>query len=653
MPTIQHLDASPAILWITDAEGFCTYLNKQWYIHTGFSEQQSLGFGWLNATHPEDKARVEKIYFEANAKQLPFYTEYRLITADGHFRWAIDTGNPRYDASGKFAGYAGAVFDIHDLKTATLNLQASKEHYRLLFENSPLPKLIFDVETLKFTDVNETAVQQYGYSREEFLSMYVTEIRPHSERERLVESLKQDHLGSQTPLHKSYNHVKKDGSIIQVEVSTHDLVLDGRRCRLAAIIDVTERIAAEQRQRDLMEKMSALREEAERSRKEAENASRAKSLFLANVSHEIRTPLGIIQGFAELLTNEGSHSAEEQRKWITAIGKNAYQLTSLIDELLDLSKIEAEKLEIENIEFNLSEVIQDVAVLLEFKAKEKGIKLRVIFDGSLPKRISSDPKRLRQILINVIGNAIKFTSWGGVEVRVRILSGGRQEGPCTLQFSVKDTGIGISYAEAAKLFQPFSQADSTNTRKFGGTGLGLYISRKLARAMGGDLVLSHSRAQGGSTFIFTLQCESKDIAEFQSVSHLQFEEVDQARKKVLDGVSVLVVEDSIDNQALVERFLTMSGAKVELASNGIEGIQKALNGQHSVVLMDLQMPEIDGYEATKKLRQVGFKKPIIAFTAHAMKQERDRCLSSGFDDHISKPIQRDVLIETISSHAEV
>ena len=385
----------------------------------------------------------------------------------------------------------------------------------------------------------------------------------------------------------------------------------------------------------------------EEAKKAAESANLAKSNFLANVSHEIRTPLGIIQGFAELLNGEKELAPAVRSAWISTIGKNAFQLTSLIDELLDLSKIEAEKLEINPRMFDISEVQLDIAKLLVFKAKNKGIRLRIHADGLLPRHLIADPSRLRQILINVIGNAIKFTSQGGVDVRVQFRHD--EDGQAgQLEYLIQDTGLGIKPGDQDHLFKPFAQADGSITRKFGGTGLGLYISRRLAQAMGGDLVLVESQVETGSTFRLTVACATaRPVAEHSQYNPAAPEPL--LLQKPLAGLSILLVEDSPDNQELVTTLLVMSGARVEVAGNGHEGVRKALGGDHSVVLMDLQMPELDGYAATKKLRRAGFAKPIIALTAHAMLEERERCLLSGFDDHVTKPVKIKILVDAISS----
>ena len=278
-------------------------------------------------------------------------------------------------------------------------------------------------------------------------------------------------------------------------------------------------------------------------------------------------------------------------------------------------------------------------------ARAKGISLNITADVEVRCVIQSDPVRLRQILLNIIGNAIKFTAQGSVDVSVRFQHG--PDGASTLEFLVKDTGCGISADAAAKLFAAFTQADESTTRKFGGTGLGLVLSRRLAQVLGGDVSLCESTPGAGSIFKITIDPGEVrvDLAQTAGGAPLKFasEKVFQERGK-LHGLKFLLVDDGPDNQFLVGSFLRIAGAEVDVADNGREGMEKALSTDYDAVLMDIQMPIMDGYTSTEALRKKGYRKPILALTARAMTGERDRCLAGGFDDHVSKPIERDELI---------
>jgi signal transduction histidine kinase/DNA-binding response OmpR family regulator len=393
------------------------------------------------------------------------------------------------------------------------------------------------------------------------------------------------------------------------------------------------------------------RREVERLARAAEAANITKSQFLANMSHEIRTPLGVILGFAELALDPGQ-SADDQRNYLLGIKRNGTQLLEILGDILDLSKIEANKMEIERVTFSLDGLLDDVEGLLGLRAREKGIGLRFEKDASLPAFIRTDPTRLRQIFVNLVGNAIKFTERGEVSIACQALPRGPDGGAWTLEFVVKDTGIGISPEQRNKLFQPFVQADSSMTRRFGGTGLGLLLSQQLARALDGDLELSGSELGKGSSFRFTIVAEAVEPAQGPSsrapvtpAPPLAIPIADD--RAPLAGMKILLVEDSEDNQTLVSRYLKGAGAVVELADNGLDAVEAAIDGDHDVILMDIQMPILDGHEATARLRQAGYTRPIVALTAHAMRDERERALKGGFDEYLTKPLQRAALIKTL------
>lgn len=420
----------------------------------------------------------------------------------------------------------------------------------------------------------------------------------------------------------------REGREIPVEISLSPLNTKTGLLVTAAIRDITER--------------KRFQEELKAAREAAETASRSKSEFLANMSHEIRTPLAGILGYAEMIALY-CHSDEERKSYMDKIRRCADNLTELISDILDLSKVEAGALKVEAVPVSLVSEIENLINILHGRAVEKSISLEVKYERPLPNAIQSDPTRLKQILSNIIGNAIKFTDKGNVTLRIYVDKNSGQ-----ICFAVTDTGCGLSKEEQSRLFQPFVQADSSTTRKYGGTGLGLALSRRLARAMDGDLVCTQSEPGQGSTFVLSLLLKS--TASNSEPSSQRCEGSVSSKERVLprlDGVRVLLAEDNADNREMLTRFLNEQGAVVDIAHNGKEAYEKAKAKSYEVILMDVQMPEWDGYEATRKLRKDGIKSPIVALTAHAMNDEREKCLEAGCSEFLTKPVDVPLLIQTV------
>ncbi|MCA9199166.1 MAG: PAS domain S-box protein [Planctomycetales bacterium] len=382
----------------------------------------------------------------------------------------------------------------------------------------------------------------------------------------------------------------------------------------------------------------------ERARKVAEAASRSRGEFLANMSHEIRTPMTAILGHADILS---SHIKDpDNLQTVDTIRRNGRYLLEIINDILDLSKIDAGKLEIERERVRPDILLNDIRSLMDVRAQEKNLPLTFEVQGQLPVVIETDAVRLRQILLNLIGNAIKFTDEGSVQVLVQYEGGSNQ-----MRFDISDTGIGISEFDFARLFQPFSQADTSNTRAFGGTGLGLAISRRLAKALGGDISVK-SQLGVGSTFSVSVNCGS--ISDVQLVhSNLELEKVDKelSLETRIDGC-VLIVDDRRDIRYLAQHFVEKAGGTVLNACHGQEAVDIIAQRTHEIdlVLMDMQMPVMDGYQATSLLRKSGFDKPIIALTANAMKEDRDKCLAAGCNDYTTKPLRGADLVHVVADN---
>lgn len=392
----------------------------------------------------------------------------------------------------------------------------------------------------------------------------------------------------------------------------------------------------------------------QRARQAAEDASQAKSEFLANMSHEIRTPLTAVLGFADLLMD--GHLGESDRlNYIQAVRRNGEHLLALINDVLDISKIQANKMHVERLSCSLHQLVHETASIMLVRAREKGLSFAVEYETPIPVHIHSDAMRVRQVLLNLLSNAIKFTRQGQVKLTARCVDPGTRDS--RLELAVSDTGIGLNEAGLEQLFEPFQQASRSTTREYGGTGLGLAISRSLAEALGGEIRASSAPGEG-STFTFVLYHPIDEDTEMVSDHGIASEELQMQApavpEKMLDG-RILLAEDGTDNQVLISTILQCHGLQVDIAENGEVAVNEATRAleqglPYDLILMDMQMPKLDGYGATARLRSRGYTGPIVALTAHAMTGERERCLRAGCDDYLTKPIARTVLVAAVDSH---
>ncbi|MBK9120565.1 MAG: CHASE domain-containing protein [Phycisphaerales bacterium] len=603
---------------------------------------------------PEDRERYLALSADAIRTLSQFDGEFRLLRKDGCVRWIHCRSQPERLPDGRVVA-AGVAMDVTARK-ASQEAVAEKEHW--------IRSLVTNMQDLVFVLDRELAFKEYFQPPSDLLCMEpasfvgrtVDQVAlPEPARERIKAALTAVLRSGEVSEAEYYLDLPAGRTWFELRASglrdVHGIVQDV----ICVARNITARKCAEDKllaaNRDLAEATA----HAGAMATAAEQASRAKSEFLANMSHEIRTPMTAILGFAEAAIESCPHEQRDLRANLETILRNGGHLLGLLNDILDLSKIEAGRLKVEQIACAPLQIIAEVASMMRARSVAKGVELDIAFDGPIPASIQSDPIRLRQVLINVLGNAVKFTEQGTVRMVIRLTD--QHSAGTALEFDIIDTGLGMTAEAVAHIFQPFSQADASMTRRFGGTGLGLTISRRLAQALGGDVLLLSTSVGRGSHFrvrVATGLLEGVPLLTAPSEA-LQTSFSAPSETITADGplvARVLLAEDGPDNQRLIRYLLHKAGAEVTVVENGELAVEAALCARQDgrpfdVILMDMQMPVLDGYTATTQLRSRGYSGTIIALTAHAMAGDREKCLAAGCDDYATKPIQRAALLKLL------
>jgi len=624
---------------VTDPESRITFMNPVAEKLTGWDQSQALGNPLKDIFHTvysESSQTVASLIATAvDERAVIALADSTVLVAPDGGEWPIDgNAGPILDAAGRLVGVVLVFHDSSDRCEEEQNLKISEVRYRRLFEAAHDGILILNAVTAKVLDVNPFMGDLLGYPREHFLEKELWEIGVFRD----TEASKKAMATLQRVGHIRYEDLPlehKDGRHIPVEFVSN-VYREGRRNVIQCNIrDITER--------------KRLTRELKKATQEAETANRSKSEFLANMSHEIRTPMGAILGFADMLLHRSPEECA-QAGCVQIIQRNALHLLELINEILDLSKVEAGRMKVERVSCDLPALLSEVISLMRPRAAEKGLGFGVKFFGSLPRLIQSDPLRLRQILVNLIGNAVKFTQSGRIDLQ--IVDEGAGGSTILLRVDVIDSGIGMTPEVMGRLFVPFTQGDASITRKFGGTGLGLTISLQLAKLLSGDVTVT-SQPGVGSTFTLKVDCgPSAGVERLDGLTEatLPAKLDKKAGANIRLHGRILLVEDGADNQRLLRMQLVDAGASVTSALDGHIAVDLSTSQTFDLILMDMQMPVMDGYAATRELRRMGLTIPIIALTAYAMAEDRDKCLAAGCSAYLTKPIDEQILLKTVHEH---
>ncbi|MCB1191127.1 MAG: AAA family ATPase [Leptospiraceae bacterium] len=578
----------------------------------------------INFYHPDDRNKILSLFQKALETGERFDEKLRLITTKGKQIWVHAIGEAVYDGD-ELVSVSGTFQDVTDQKRTELILQESETIYLNFFESTFEGIVLHDQGVT--IEINPTFLKIFGYSQEDKESLIGTSVLnflAEESHESIIQAMKDDEVRPYFNLEQNESHIgkKKDGTKFDVMIMGRPFQYKGRNIRMASVADVTERLRV---QNDL-----------KLAKEEAEQANKAKSRFLANMSHELRTPLNSILGFSQIISHSKNLDSNDHEK-INIIQKNGEHLLNLINDILDMSKIEAGYTSLNTNDFDLYRLFDDIHSLFSVKADRKGINLDFEIGKNVPRYIHSDESKLRQVMINLIGNAIKFTKKGFVKVKVTYNSTNNY-----LYTAVKDSGFGIAANELENIFEIFTQSES-GMKSSEGTGLGLPISKKFIELLDGKIKV-RSKTGKGSIFLFSVKIKKATAIPIKEIDTREIYGIESGQK----DIKVLIVDDIEDNRTLLENICYAMNFASQSAENGKEAVEFAESFKPDIILMDIVMPEMDGYEATREIRNKGNKDvKIIAITASTFLEEEQKVIQVGCDDFIRKPFKENEILEKI------
>ncbi|WGV25996.1 PAS domain S-box protein [Halotia branconii] len=700
-------EASPVCIFHTDINGKALYLNQCWSQITGLTLEESLGKGWTKALHPDDRDRVLNLWCETAAQTKPYKSEHRFLRPDGTVIWVISQALPEIGEDGEIQGYIGTITDITERKLSEEALRESAEREKAIAQVIQRMRQTLDLETI-FAATTQELRQVLNCDR-----VIVYRFNPHWSGEFVAESVGEDWISLIEEHNNDPNLTQgalengrcvlnmldradhQDGYIQGAGFSCvsdiYQAGLDSRYIQLLErfqakayiivpilygselwgllasyqnssprqwktgevniVVQISNQLGVALQQAQLLAQTQRQSQALQQAVIAADAANRAKSEFLANMSHELRTPLNAILGFTQIMSRDNSLSGEHQDN-LVIINRAGEHLLGLINDILEMSKIEAGRTTLNISSFDLIRLLQNLEEMLRFRATSKNLQLIFEYTANIPQYVQTDESRLRQVLLNLLGNAIKFTDIGSVTLRVVMVD--RGEFSQSLIFEIQDTGAGISPQEINLLFEAFGQTEAGRTSQQG-TGLGLAISRKYVQLLGGDITVNSTLGLG-STFTFDIQISLAESGEIQP-KPTQHQVIGLASEQ--KEYRILVVDDVVNNRLVLVRLLTSIGFAVREAGNGQEAIAKWMEWHPHLIFMDMRMPIMDGYEATRviKTREMihgnNTQPIIIALTANAFEEQREAMIEAGCDDLINKPFREKQILEQLSKYLGV